>query len=104
LPLTGLEQRGCWQEALSGASPVATTDAPLRRRSRSSGPFEDGSPNPAPARDFVPVELLGAVVIASAPAPSEASGGAPPPAVAQVPSEPEPRWAERTSLFGEADA
>jgi len=104
-PLTGLEQRGCWQE---GA--VATESAPLvvaaRQRDRAPVGAEGRADRLAPVhRDFVPVELLGPISSPRAPEPPAAPSDVLPPApIAPVLAELEEGWAERTSLFGEPEA
>ncbi len=104
LPLTGLEQRGCWQERGVGVAMAGAPETPAGRRRRARDASEEDTTSRAPARDFVPVELLGAVVITAAPGIPDASVDPPLPTVAQLPTEAEPTWAERTSLFGDAEA
>jgi hypothetical protein len=107
LPLTGLEQRGCWQ-GRQPASPTASAEVgvpiALGHRRPSSSDIEAGS---APARiDFVPVELITPIGRAVEPAISEdpetATSGAK--SIPAVVREPEETWIERTSLFGELEA
>jgi hypothetical protein len=109
LPLTGLEQRGCWQErqhAELGAGPVG--EEPHGRAAWV--PNHDGvelMPDArVPARDFVPVELL-APSMASRQVAAGGEDGAEPPVVRLVrPIEAEiaPAVADRTSLFGDLEA
>lgn len=104
-PLTGLEQRGCWEERRPGAHASAQkADLP-----------ETASPRPrfaanndgwaSPGRDFVPVELLQKIVVPREPD----AAGTPAAAAPAAPSLPvvaadEESWAERTSLFGDGEA
>jgi hypothetical protein len=117
LPLTGLEQRGCWQ-ARRAAIPASAADT--------------GVPNAAPPQtlasskanaswaragiDFIPVELLaprpGAVETAPTEGPptegptteGATTDSALPPSISAVMPEREEAWVERTSLFGELEA
>ena len=93
-PLTGREQRGCWQER-----PATTASPPSRR------PPADQTEAPAtPPLDFVPVELIGRVVITTEPTAPETIGLE---VVAQdilQATEPDQGWTGRTSLFGEPEA
>lgn len=63
--------------------------------------MNDASAWNPPARDFVPVELVGAIAIGGGP--SDSGTVEPMPIVAPVVVEPEPAWADRTSLFGELE-
>jgi hypothetical protein len=106
-PLTGLEQRGCWQERPAGAAEPAALAGPpdAARRLRLQ---VDEPPNAQPARrlDFIPVEL---VAPKARPASPPATGGAAVDAAGQTARAPiladiDDGWAERTSLFGELEA
>jgi hypothetical protein len=60
-------------------------------------------PDAPPARDFVPVELLGPIVSRTPPAPA-ADGPTDAPALPLIAADPDESWADRTSLFGDAEA
>lgn len=102
-PLTGLEQRGCWQER-----PAAADALPLEIDARAgrSGwtPAFDEDIDAEPALDFVPVELLRPVVISTDPAlPKGEAPEAVAPPLPELPADVEEPWSERTSLFGELE-
>ena len=106
-PLSGLEQRGCWQERPATAIAIAA-EAAARAGERTNGQhIDDGEgAQPAAILDFVPVELVGRVVISSMPVP-EAGDTAEPEAQRPLPqlvADADESWAERTSLFGELEA
>ena len=72
--------------------------------SRSTDTADD--PASAPVLDFIPVELLGPVVVISS-APSPAADEAAEPVASPLPqlaADADDSWAERTSLFGEPEA
>jgi hypothetical protein len=111
-PLTGQELRGCWEPRPEGPElnvlSKVLDEAGRVRRARTPLPAYRVDET-SPAREFVPVESL-----LTAPAagraddqpvddsePRETSAGQAPPAFV---IEPEPGWAERTSLFGEPEA
>jgi hypothetical protein len=123
-PLTGLEQRGCWEP-----NPAAVAEAEQARSVMSVEPhrLRGGRPivqayrsDQAPAlRDFVPVESL--TKRAAGPVPQSRDLG--PKAASLEPTtdiapatdarvtdtpptfviEPDPNWSERTSLFGDPE-
>lgn len=110
LPLTGREQRGCWQERPHAAAPQPPdADVPGGRR---TGPAaaDDGEERWAtPGIQFIPVELVGhAASLADAATAGELAiataeegvDGAGRAFAAQV----DEGWTERTSLFGEPEA
>jgi hypothetical protein len=107
LPLTGLEQRGCWQErphAELGAGTVGEgPSGPLFAQPDHDG-LELMPEARVPARDFVPVELLGPIV-----ASRQAAGDgedAPEPALTPIVHSVETEIgpvADRTSLFGDLE-
>jgi len=106
-PLTGLEQRGCWEERTTPAIAAASdADEWTGRRpwSRSTGADDDSAP--AAVLDFIPVELLGpVVVISTAPSPAADEAAEPVPSpLPQLAADADESWAERTSLFGELEA
>jgi hypothetical protein len=58
----------------------------------------------SPGRDFIPVELLGQVVTPRQPDATRPTAGEPaPPALPLIAADADESWAERTSLFGEAE-
>jgi hypothetical protein len=107
LPLTGAEQRGCWQGR------VATTAQPPPDIGVAGGrppgrPVADHAGDAwAPSGiDFIPVELIGPTVAAARPATVDGpdvepmlAHGLPP-----VTTDADEPWVERTSLFGDAEA
>jgi len=109
VPLTGLEQRGCWQQRPLATVPQAAVGAPGWRRG--GPPADDGDERWATRGiDFIPVELVGgaASLVDAAPSGSQVSA-------ADAPAEPDQSgltlaakidegWTERTSLFGEPEA
>ncbi len=110
--MTGLEQRGCWQERphaehaeLAGGP---TNDPPGGRPYLV--PQHDGvelMPDArVPARDFVPVELLGPIVVTSRlPGTTEGAAETAPERIARpMETEMEPAVLDRTSLFGDLEA
>ena len=107
LPLTGLEQRGCWQERHAAVVDAGATEPGGRL---GGGPPTlpaelDGDSLARPVLAFVPVELLRPVVLRAEPTPEDIA----PEALPQVPlapivAEAEVSWSERTSLFGDAEA
>lgn len=109
LPLTGLEQRGCWQERPHSELGASSGDGPSSDRP-SVIPVDDGGLELIPARvairDFVPVELLGPIGVsrglpgALEEGPEAASAPVAPPIETEI----EPAGADRTSLFGDLDA
>jgi hypothetical protein len=96
-PLTGLEQRGCWEErpAAPQAPPIDASVpwARLRRR-----PAADVEPDVPPPLDFVPVELM-----ARAATPSEPLDAGQPETLPTLHADAEEGWTNRTSLFGEPE-
>ena len=98
-----MELRGCWEAkpAAHEAAPTGVAEPTAHRLRRGAG-ARGG--DPAPARDFVPLELLGRLPARPEPAREDAAPEAellPPPLVL---GEPDPDWAGRTSLFGDAEA
>jgi hypothetical protein len=111
-PLSGLEQRGCWEPKPTPAEPESPrpslAEEPHRLRGRPSVQVHGVDHAPA-LRDFVPVELLAPAAQAAVQPPAE-PGDTPtaidPPTANGPPAfviEPEPRWGERTSLFGDPE-
>ena len=110
-PLTGLEQRACWEEGrrigVESGGPEAGSDAGTERRERRPGAFVRGDggpldrPNPMRLRGFVPLDELLDPSAASVEPPASS------PAPASVPhaalAEPVAGWDRRTSLFGEPE-
>ena len=98
LPLTGLELRGCWEPKPDAADVTVLStvlnEAQRRRASRAPVPAYRAGEEP-PSRGFVPV---GGDPSDAAKQPA-ATDDAPPAFVI----EPEERWADRTSLFGDAE-
>ena len=132
-PLTGLEQRGCWQPnpaAVAEAEQARSVMAVEPHRLRGGRPTVQAYRNdPVPAlRGFVPVESLAAEREAPIQPPAEPgdvttanepSAGVPPgaratpagtpptgtpPAPPAFVIEPDPGWDERTSLFGDPES
>ena len=107
LPLTGREQRGCWQERpFAGPQP---TDADVAGgRHTGPAPENDGGERWAtPGIQFIPVELVGhagsladALTTGESTIATEAAEGAGLTFAAQA----DEGWTERTSLFGEPEA
>jgi hypothetical protein len=109
LPLTGLEQRGCWQERPHSELGVSSGDG--RSSGRPSVALEDDEgleliPARVTIRDFVPVELLGPKVVSSdlPGALDEAPGTRSAPVAPPIEAEIEPPAVDRTSLFGDLEA
>jgi hypothetical protein len=118
-PLTGLEQRGCWElnpAAVAEAEQARSVMAVAPHRLRSGRPTVQAYRNDqAPAlRGFVPVESLTAGREAAGLPPGESTDfstaieptAEAPPATAAPPAfviEPELGWGERTTLFGEPE-
>jgi hypothetical protein len=107
--LTGLEQRGCWQERPLSAASQTTNARALAGRSRGPAGAEDDA-WATPGLDFIPVELVGHAPLLGDPA---TDGG--PALTAAAEAEPDQigltlaakvdeGWTERTSLFGEPEA
>ena len=100
-PLTGREQRGCWEGrpiAAPGPKPVPVIPLHRLRAGPSRLAAADPLDAPTPAhREFVPLETM-------APAPIDASTdeSQPEPPTAGVIAESDVEWSERTSLFGDA--
>ena len=124
-PLTGLEQRGCWEPRTAAGEPESPSPSLVEEphRLRGGRPTvrayrNDGAPAP---RGFVPIESLTAGVDAATKPPRDEPGGPTtaidpsadgppardvPPATDAPPAfviEPEPAWDERTSLFGDRE-
>lgn len=105
LPLTGRELRGCWEPKAETAHGdvlgKVIDDAQRLRVARASVPAYQAGDAPQP-REFVPVETISAAAPVDVPDPPLAEPGeaTPPPFVL----EPEPGWADRTSLFGDPEA
>jgi hypothetical protein len=106
LPLSGLEQRGCWQGRITATPSLADTDMGPGRSLRPLAVDQSGEPWAAAGIDFIPVELVGPIVAAAEPAtlaePPVEAGLAQ--SIPPVTTEADERWVERTSLFGEAEA
>ena len=110
LPLTGLEQRGCWQGRPAGTAPqAADPEAAGRRR---TGPAAAGDADQRwanPGIEFIPVEL---VARAAALTHGSTVASVPTAGAAIEPDQPsltlaaksDEGWTERTSLFGEPEA
>jgi hypothetical protein len=111
LPLTGLEQRGCWQERPVATAPQAADPEAAGGRRTGPAATDDADRRWAtPGIDFVPVEFVRhAATLAdasSASAPLPAAEAAPEPARPGLPlaAKADDGWTERTSLFGEPEA
>jgi hypothetical protein len=127
-PLTGLEQRGCWEPSAAAGQPesphAAIVEEPHRLRGGRAAVQAYRNEGPPALRDFIPVELVtkeapapgrpprapvpeGGLSRPSAAVPSTAvpSAAVPPPAAAPPAFviEPDPGWDERTSLFGDPE-
>jgi hypothetical protein len=106
-PLRGVEQRGCWQErpatSLASAPPSEPWLGTGRPSPQPPGDQTDEPPVPAPL-DFIPVELVGRVVIPSEPAPPAGHAGEAGPPAMRITPEADAGWTERTSLFGDPEA
>jgi len=63
----------------------------------------DEPPAAAPL-DFIPVELVGRVVLSTEPAPVERPAGDAAPPAMLIAGEADEGWTERTSLFGDPEA
>lgn len=109
LPLTGFEQRGCWQ-ARAATTPLAPTDADARAAVLAGEPAtdDDGAAWAGSRLDFIPVELIRPVTASTQQPADEAAQEvvadaelphAGPPIVAHA----DDSWTERTSLFGEPE-
>jgi len=106
-PLTGREQRGCWQERTSPAlATIPETEERAGRRPRRQALDDAAESAAAAVLDFIPVELLRPVVIPTAPSLSRSEPVEPAmqPGLPHPASEADESWAERTSLFGELEA
>jgi len=109
LPLTGLEQRGCWQERLHGEPAGGPTNEPPGSRPYHV-PEHDGvelMPDArVPVRDFVPVELLRPTAVSSRlHGTIEGAAETAPEQIARpMETEIEPAALDRTSLFGDLEA
>jgi hypothetical protein len=107
LPLTGREQRGCWQGRRAFAPPspadIGGPDAPRPRPSTASG---DGASRAPAGIDFIPVDLIAPIVGAVEPMPPHdpTADVALAQSIPAVMPEPGETWVERTSLFGELEA
>lgn len=109
LPLTGREQRGCWQERLlAAAPPPSDSDDP---GGRPTGPVAGDAGEDrwaTPGIQFIPVELVGHAasladaVLAGEPAIATADEVADRAGPTFAPHDDE-GWTERTSLFGEPE-
>ena len=103
-PLTGREQRGCWEGRAVATEPPAPLPAPeahrLRAASRPRGfvPLEHG------AREFVPLEFVEPVQFVNPPDEGPTAGPAPAAPPPFVIAEADEDWSKRTSLFGESEA
>jgi hypothetical protein len=112
-PLTGREQRGCWELGPSAAAEAQQTRSvqPVERHRLRGGRSAPRTADPGgpPSRDFVPIESLTARRTTPAELPAELAADQPvveSPAVDAPPAfviEPEPAWGERTSLFGDRE-
>ena len=92
---------------MDAEGPAADLGTRARRRSRIAPAAGGADPAAPPTRDFIPVELLGPIVthtraLATTDTPVEAPGDAPPQPV--IAAEADEGWANRTSLFGDAEA
>ena len=111
LPLTGLEQRGCWQERpVATAPPAADAGAPGGHRMGPAG-ADDGEEGWAtPGIDFIPVELVERTALVAdastdaATAPAVSAEAEPDSSGLTFAAKVDEGWAERTSLFGEPEA
>jgi hypothetical protein len=104
-PLTGLEQRGCWQERPAAAEPpTAQVGIRTGRRQPGIAADPDGEGWAAPSLDFIPVELVGRIGAPAEPAVEPAVERAVEPALPLIALEAHEDWSERTSLFGDLEA
>jgi len=106
-PLTGLEQRGCWQERPAGAAAPATQPgAPADVRPRTPSVEDGGEPFAAAHLDFVPVELVARVSRPVEPFSGVEAAAEPDeqPILPQLAVRRDEGWTDRTSLFGEPEA
>jgi hypothetical protein len=109
LPLTGLEQRGCWQERPGAtAQQTAGVDAPGGRHTGAADPGDTDQRWATPSIDFVPVELVGRHATEA----DASTGGASAPAGAAAEADQagltfaakaDEGWTKRTSLFGDPE-
>ena len=108
--MTGLEQRGCWQQRPAAtASQTADASTPGGRR-RGAADTDDGRESWAsPGIDFIPVELVGHAALLDAVSTDDASALAAAAAAEPdrpdltIAAQPEEAWTERTSLFGDPE-
>jgi len=106
-PLTGLEQRGCWQERpAAAAAPANQPGASGGQRPRTHPVDDGGEPLAAAHLDFIPVELVARVAlpVEAPPAIDPATEPGAQPILPQLTSGRDERWTDRTSLFGEPEA
>jgi len=71
-------------------------------RRHGPGDQEFDEPEVAPL-DFIPIELVGRVVISTEPSPPDPPDAVPPPMLPQL-ADADESWTDRTSLFGEPEA
>jgi hypothetical protein len=105
-PLTGAEQRGCWQERHTAAEAAPLLVESRRGRRSSVAADQEDRDGALPAhREFIPVELLGPITAPASPAQdAEVDAIAALPASVPILADLDDGWAERTSLFGEPEA
>jgi hypothetical protein len=107
-PLTGLEQRGCWEAKPAPAEVTVLStvleEAHRLRATRTRPPAFEPSPD-APRREFVPIDSLGGPEARDVPISPAVAAEEPPADEAPAPFviEADERWADRTSLFGEPE-
>jgi len=106
-PLRGVEQRGCWQQRPAATQASVSPGDPWPGAGRQSPHWPedqaDEPPTPAPL-DFVPVELIGRIVIPTEPPPAEGPAGDAAPPAMLIAGDVDEGWTERTSLFGDPEA
>jgi hypothetical protein len=104
LPLTGLEQRGCWQERRPATHAQAADADPDETPRAHRVPLTSHEGWAQPGRDFIPVELLGQIVVGPERDATGGPGESTPSPLPLIAADADESWAERTSLFGDAEA
>jgi len=103
-PLTGREQRGCWEGRAVPAEPPAPLPAPEVHRLRAALEPRGWDPLEHGAREFVPLDLVEPVQLVDRPGDGQSPGPAPTTPPPFVIAEADEDWSKRTSLFGEPEA
>ena len=103
-PLTGLEQRGCWQERPPATQALAPEPGGRARQWPRTPPTDDSLEAITPPLDFIPVDLVGRSVLSTEPpTPDSVAIDAAMPDLLLA-ADADEGWTERTSLFGEPEA